>query len=83
MSFVMFWIGFTIFGLAATVAVLHWAVEKRQFKESDRAGYLPLDDVSDGAPTIRASREMAVLLGVFGIGIVALVVSVIVSIVVT
>jgi len=83
MSFVQFWIGFTIVGLAATILLLHWAFEKRQFKESDRAGYIPLADVNDEVPVTRASREMAVLIGIFGLGIVAMIVSVVLSIMYT
>lgn len=83
MNFYQFWIGFTIIGLGTTVAILYWAFEKRQFKESDRAGYLPLADVSDEAPTTKASPDMAVLIGVFGVGVVAMIVSVVVSIMAT
>jgi nitrogen fixation-related uncharacterized protein len=86
MSFVRFWIGFTAFGLAVTVLLLLWAVRRRQFKESDRAGYLPLADLAlDGAGDddreARAGgrRTALALAGVMGIGLLALAASVVVS----
>lgn len=84
MSFIRFWIGFTMLGLGATVVLLIWAFKKRQFRESDRAGYLALSDVDgmDGVnelkekpPAIRASRETFVMLGILGLGIVAMIIT--------
>ena len=82
MSFVQFWIGFTIIGIGIAVWLLRWAITRRQFKESDRAGYLALADVSDAVPQTKLSRDAAVLIGVFGAGIAALVVSVVFSLIV-
>lgn len=85
MTFVRFWMGFTAFGLAATVLLLLWAVRWRQFKESDRAGYLPLADLADeGARdddrnAAGGRRTALALAGVMGVGLLALAASVVVS----
>ena len=84
MTFVRFWMGFTAVGLAATVLLLLWAVGRRQCKESDRAGYLPLADLDDdeaGPEGAQAGgrRTALALAGVMGVGLLALAASVIVA----
>lgn len=86
MTFVRFWMGFTAIGLAVTVLLLAWAVRGRQFKEPDRAGYLPLADLADDGASgddreaaAGGRRTALALAGVMGVGLLALAVSVIVS----
>lgn len=85
MTFIRFWIGFTMVGLATAVLLLMWALRRRQFGESDRAGYLALEDIPDeseeDAP--RASRDTKVLAGIFGVGLLALIASVFFSLFLT
>lgn len=84
MTFIRFWIGFTIIGLAGAVALLIWAFQKRQFSEPDRAAHLALSDISlDSQPTPRASRDTVALIGIFSLGLVMLIVTVVLSLVVT
>ena len=85
MTFVRFWMGFTIIGLSVTVLLLLWAFQKKQFKESDRAALLALSDLeteNEPPPAMRMSRELAVLIGVFGVGIFVMAASIVVSIMV-
>ena len=79
MSFVRFWVGFTIIGLSGAVLLLLWALKGRQFRESDRAGYLPLSDVTGSPPETTRSKDAIVLLGILGVGVVLMVASVVLS----
>ena len=78
MSFIRFWMGFTVVGLAATVAILYWAIKARQFGEPDRAAYLPLGGVPDEPPRTKGN-DGKVLAGVLGVGIAVLAASVALS----
>ena len=65
--------------------LLLWAFHKKQFKESDRAALLALSDLeteNEPPPAMRMSRELAVLIGVFGVGIFVMAASIVVSIMV-
>jgi cbb3-type cytochrome oxidase subunit 3 len=74
MTFVRFWIGFTMVGISTAILLLMWALRRRQFKESDRAAYLALADVGEAdAPAPVASRDTKVLAAILGIGIAGLV----------
>jgi len=79
MSFIRFWIGATIIGIALSVAILFWAMQRRQFKESDRAAHLPLAGLDAAPPATRPSRDAAVLIGVLGLGLSAMIATVVVS----
>lgn len=79
MSFVRFWIGATVIGLAITAGVLHWALRQRQFKEPDHAAHLPLAGLEGAPPQSRPSRDAAVMVGVLGLGLTSLIATVIVS----
>jgi nitrogen fixation-related uncharacterized protein len=79
MSFVRFWVGFTIIGLSGAVMLLLWALKRRQFRESDRAGYLALSDITGPPPENVRSKEAVVLLGILGIGVIMMVASVVLS----
>jgi len=72
MTFVRFWIGFSLIGLTSTVVILAWALKHRQFREPDRAGFLPLADVEQAPPATRLSRETLSLLAVLTMGLAAL-----------
>ena len=80
MSFIRFWMGFTVVGLAATVTILYWALKARQFGEPDRAAYLPLGGVPAEPPATRG-RDGKVLAGVLGLGIAVLVTATVLSMV--
>jgi cbb3-type cytochrome oxidase subunit 3 len=77
MSFIRFWIGFTMFGLAAAVVLLLWAFRTRQFREPDRAACLPLADAGTAAAPVRWSRETVVLLAFLGVGLALLLATVV------
>jgi nitrogen fixation-related uncharacterized protein len=68
-SFIRFWIGLTMFGLAAAAVLLLWSFRTRQFREPDRAACLPLADAAPPAPPVRWSREAIVLVGFLGVGL--------------
>ena len=73
MSFLRFWAGFTMFGVAAAVLLLIWSFRARQFREPDRAACLPLADAPPAAvPEVRWSREAVVLLAFLGVGLLVL-----------
>ncbi len=69
------WIVLTATGILTSIGVFVWALRTGQFSEQGRARYLPFDDetlepiVADPS---KLSVEVYVLLGVFGIGIVAM-----------
>jgi nitrogen fixation-related uncharacterized protein len=79
MSFVRFWLGFTMFGVAAAVALLVWALRSRQFREPDRAACLPLAGTTSAPPPVRWSRDATVLAGFLGVGLALLVVTLVLS----
>jgi nitrogen fixation-related uncharacterized protein len=72
--------GFTVFGIAATVGILYWALRARQFNEPDRAAHIPLEGVpsEDPIPETRGG-DAKVLMGVLGLCIAMLAASVVVS----
>ncbi|MBI5499075.1 MAG: hypothetical protein HY907_02455 [Deltaproteobacteria bacterium] len=78
MSFIRFWLGFSMFGLSAATALLFWAFRTRQFREPDRAACLPLADAA-AAPPIRWSRESIVLVAFLGVGLALLLATVVFS----
>ena len=78
MSFIRFWIGFTMFGLAAATALLMWAFRTRQFREPDRAACLPLADAAP-APPVRWTRDVIVLVAFLAVGLAALATTVVFS----
>jgi cbb3-type cytochrome oxidase maturation protein len=41
-AFLAMWIGFAVMTMAGVGAVLWWAIKSGQFKDNDRARYLPL-----------------------------------------
>lgn len=69
------WIVLTATGILTSIWVFVWALRTGQFSEQGRARYLPLEDeplrpyVADPS---KLPIEVYVLLGVFGIGIVAM-----------
>jgi len=69
MDYVRFWFGFTAFGIASAVAILYWALSKRQFREPDRAAYLALSDLDVPPPESRPSTEARVLKSLLGVGL--------------
>lgn len=79
MSFIRFWIGATIIGIGITVAILMWAMRLRQFKEPDRAAYLPLAGMNEAPPRTRPSRDAMVLVGVLGLGVTAMILTIVVA----
>ena len=79
MSFIRFWIGFTMFGLAAATVLLMWAFRNRQFREPDRAACLPLADAAAAAPPIRWTRDSIVLVAFLGVGLAILAATVVFS----
>ncbi len=73
MSFLRFWAGFTMFGVAVALLLLVWSFRARQFREPDRAACLPLADApAAAAPEVRWSREAVVLLVFLGVGLLVL-----------
>ncbi len=79
MSFIRFWMGFTVVGLAATVGILYWALKARQFGEPDRAAYIPLGGVPEEEPIETNPRQGRVLAAILGLGIAVLAASVALS----
>ena len=69
------WIVLTATGILASIAVFIWAVRTGQFSDQGRARFLPLSDEMPsphvGNPS-RLSIEVYVLLGVFGMGVLAM-----------
>jgi len=69
------WIVLTATGILTSIWVFVWALRTGQFSEQGRARYLPLEDETLRAYVADPSKlsiEVYVLLGVFGIGIVAM-----------
>ena len=69
------WIVLTATGIFTSIWVFVWALRTGQFSEQGRARYLPLngETLEDrGVDPSKLSIEVYVLLGVFGIGIVAM-----------
>ena len=81
MSFLRFWAGFTMFGVAAAVALLVWAFRTRQFREPDRAACLPLGGATSAAPPMRWSREATALVTILAVGLAVLVATLVLSLV--
>ncbi len=79
MSFIRFWIGATVIGLAITALVLYWALNRKMFSESDRAAHLPLAGLKEAPPRARASKDAVVLLGILGVGLGTFVVVVVIA----
>jgi len=79
-TFIRFWMGFTVVGLAATVTILYWALKARQFGEPDRAAYMPLGGVPSKPPEIKG-RDGKILAGILGVSIAVLATSVALSLV--
>ena len=80
MTFIRFWMGFTVVGLAFTVTILYWALRARQFGEPDRAAYMPLGGVSSEPPETKG-RDGKILAGILGISVAVLATSVALSLV--
>jgi len=74
--FFLSWILLLAAGLLASMGVFFWALRSGQFSDQERARYLPL---SDGLPLSRVenparlSREVYALLLVIGIGLLAMI----------
>jgi len=74
--FFLSWILLIAAGLLASMGVFFWALRSGQFSDQERARYLPL---SDGLPLSRVenparlSREVYALLLVIGIGLLAMI----------
>ncbi len=69
------WIVLTATGILTSIWVFVWALRTGQFSEQGRARYLPLMDEIPAPHVVNPSKlsiEVYVLLGVFGIGIVAM-----------
>ena len=80
MTFVRFWIGFTMVGISTAILLLMWAVRRKQFGESDRAAYLALADISEAdAPPPVISRDTKVLATILGLSIAGLVATAVMS----
>ena len=76
------WIVLTATGILTSVWVFVWALRTGQFSEQARARYLPLNGETfedHGVDPSKLSIEVYVLLGVFGIGIVAMVSTIVFS----
>ncbi len=73
--FYLGWIVLTGTGVLASIGVFLWALRSGQFADQGRARYLPLcesDPLSPVTPTRRLPGEMVVLLFVIGLGVVAM-----------
>jgi hypothetical protein len=81
MSFLRFWAGFTMFGVAAAIALLVWSLRTRQFREPDRAACLPLGGATAAAPPVRWSRETTALVAILVVGLALLISTLVLSLV--
>ena len=73
--FYLGWIVLTGTGVLASIGVFLWALRSGQFADQGRARYLPLcesDPLSPVTSTRRLPGEMVVLLFVIGLGVVAM-----------
>jgi nitrogen fixation-related uncharacterized protein len=73
--FYLGWIVLTGTGVLASIGVFIWALRSGQFADQGRARYLPLsetDPLSAAAPSRRLPGAMVVLLFVIGVGLVAM-----------
>jgi hypothetical protein len=82
MSFMRFWLGFTLFGVSAAVALLAWALRGGLFREPDRAACLPLADLPATAiPARRWSCESIGLVSILGAGVALLAAATVLSVI--
>lgn len=82
MSFIRFWIGFSLIGIAVAIVLLGWSIRRRQFREPDRAAMLPFGGAAPvPPPPARWSREASVLATILGTGMAVLAASVVLSLV--
>jgi len=73
--FYLGWIALTATGVLVSIAVFVWAVRSGQFSDQGRARFLPLSDEIPNpcvADPSRLSIEVYVLMGVFGMGVLAM-----------
>jgi len=73
--FYLGWIALTATGVLVSIAVFVWAVRSGQFSDQGRARFLPLSDEIPNprvADPSKLSIEVYVLMGVFGMGVLAM-----------
>jgi len=74
--FYLGWIVLTLTGISVSIAAFLWALRTGQFLDQGRARYLPLRDelpMPKGASPSRLPVEVYVLLFAFGLGLLALI----------